>query len=448
VQTSITEKDVLNLLAEKKLTKVISLSSERYNPFDRKNPFSQEILYAPVQPHYLNYQKKLDKYFFDQSGNFQLYYVKNENQIEKKIASALKNYQEKYFLEIYVNSRTLEKILFVFFFVLFVLHSRLKLFFALSFSPLCTAFFIFPSYMLGVASLFFASALSIFFQYIEKDNYADSIKKDKFIILFFFFAIFCVFAEGLQTFLIFLACVSVSFLGIIFYKLVQKQFQKRKNFVPLTITGIQTIHLTQKFYQQYTLLCLIFIIFFSLSFTFNNSASSNSKSISQISIPKPTNIANKINFADFENLYTSSQESMINQILLISTYWDAAAFPFISMHQNQERTQFGNKLFYTVYKKQEDKSILKTEIDAIKFDTDFIEKLKKKIVSGSASIEKMIMQKNNFFTVSYSEIQRKTKILAISNIHFYDFLLSLAFSLIAFLINTIPITKRFLSLRK
>ncbi|MGL4981669.1 MAG: hypothetical protein ACRC4W_02210, partial [Treponemataceae bacterium] len=38
VQTSITEKDVLNLLAEKKLTKVISLSSERYNPFDRKNP--------------------------------------------------------------------------------------------------------------------------------------------------------------------------------------------------------------------------------------------------------------------------------------------------------------------------------------------------------------------------------------------------------------------------
>ncbi|MGL4986636.1 MAG: hypothetical protein ACRC5H_05790 [Treponemataceae bacterium] len=444
VESSIDEEKVLTLLASKKIEHVISFSTTRYNPFDRQNPFSKEILYAPVQPLYFEYQKKLDSYFFDQTGNFRLYYIKNERLLEKKITAAFTDFSGKYFFENSTTSRFFEKILFVIFLLFYLFQAKHKLFFIFASIPFVFTFIFFPEFMLCIASIFFINSFIIFLQYINKYHYIAALKKDKQIMLFLLFSLLTALAGGVTIFLIFLCCIIILLSGLFLYTLLKKQNQKKYFFIPLSITGVQTVHLAKNFYLKYSRYTLFFVIFFSILFALNTSTIDNAHSITQVAIPKPS-FHEKINdFSRFSELYEQSQPSMINSILIISTYWQMNVFPFVSIHNPNKNISFGEQIFYTQYQKEDNSTITKTENLVLTFDEIFIQTLFKKIKNFPLSIEKMILSNESFFTVSYAVSQRKTRNLSFSNIHLYNFLLSLSLGLIAFLVNSTHLTSFFL----
>ena len=398
VEKTISENEVLNYLSKIKIEKIVSISSPRSN-------FAPEM--TPVLPSSLfgTYVKNQDKYFYDKSGNYRLYYI------PKRIPSSkLKDAPFKIIQDLNATNYIFLFSFILFFYIFcafFYKNSRLK--FCLSSFPFLIYFFFNSSLQSLFASVFFLTAF-LLWNKTENRRYRFEVTiKNPYILTMISSSLICA-ALGLwKSFVLYLDTLVLCASIYVLFEQLQSVFSKKsEHFNYGRIVGSYWIPKvnSKTIYVFYTLCALIIV---SGILTFTIPLAKNKKSFSY-EIPCPSRTAKKgFSYAAYRK--AEKNGTYENQLPNLSNYvdqvWNGLSISYGSLNKKTYISPVKKKAtIYNLEYYEADGKIESQIVPIEKFSSSFIKKTISNIKKQDyATLETILVNQGGIYKVHYSGVK-------------------------------------------
>ena len=403
VPSSVSEKNVLKELEEQGINNTLSISSKSLCP---KNELT------PVTSFTLDYKDTIKKYFFDETQQYSLYYLKESRNLSTSLNQILKK-----------NGSTwrVERISLFAVLILIVPFSISIIFFVLSKRKLLYLLLQLPFLIFCCGSAEFAAALcaSIFpvvaysIQYYwQRPGWINFLISDLVTVVLILVILSSLiltvpFTKNFRIIFLGLFTFFASACALCFFFFLDKN-KTSSGFI--LINSAQTVSFTLKSKLELTALTALTIGVLALSFVAKDRFFS-SGGLAGLSLPVPHEYSKNagFSFSSYENLVTSESQARTLPDLadFVNLNWKTEVLPYVSLNAKFPPAYAGSEVSMPVYEYDEDSGRVSTERKIMyTFDESYFASVLSKIASSSEpSVEKMLFEQKHFVTVAYKQFR-------------------------------------------
>lgn len=361
--------------------------------------------YAPIVNFDDEYTTEIKKYFYDESKNYQIFYLKDEPQLQKKVQKLFfdKELTSGWRFETNSSVGYFGAIVpFIVAIVFFVLCKK-RIFFVLAQVSFLLASVFSP--MVQTCSIACVSAVIIYYvqHFWQKPSWIEYLKKDIFLRICAVLLVALAFSAGFKSLLFFALAIVPSIALILCYY----RYSEENKSVYTFITSAKTNRLSikQKLYLASTLMAsmLVLISFFAIKAQFFATGGLNG-----LSIPVPTQYNSESGFSHsrYEELVQQEKRSrsLPNLAHFIELKWYSAVYPYLPVSLPLEKPIFGAKVSIKEYHfEQKTSAIKESKKELFVFDDAYLQSVFDEIALHPFTAEYLLAQQQQFVTVAYKQ---------------------------------------------
>lgn len=403
VPSSVSEKAVLKELESQGISGTLSISSKSLCP---KNELT------PVTSFAINYKDTIKKYFYDETQQHNLYYLKESRNLSTSLKQIIKK-----------NGSTwrVERISFFAVLILIFPFSISVIFFVLSKRKLLYLFLQLPFLVFCCGSAEFAAALcaSVFpivaysIQYYwQRPGWVNFLISDLVTVVLILAMLSALiltvpFTKDFRIIFLGLFAFFASACAFCFFYFWNKN-KKQTGFI--LINSAQTVSFSLKSKLELTALSALMAGILALSFIAKDRFFS-SGGLAGLSLPVPHEYSKNAGFsyASYENLVTSESPARALPDLadFVNLSWKTDVLPYVSLNAKFPPAYSGSEVSMPVYEYDEDSGRVSTERKILyTFDESYFASVLAKIDSSpEPSVEKMLFSQKHFVTVAYKQFR-------------------------------------------
>ena len=378
VEKSVSENDVLDLLADENCDDVISLSNQ-YLPF-----VSNVISYIPEDNS--SYLERKKMYFTDRDSKYNLFYFPSEK--EKAVYRIVSKLGSEKKVSCGVNSRIRFPLLCFFVslivYIIFTVFCDKKFFFLVSQLPVVLLSFSQPFYIVSCSSILFMTSYFLAMKIYNRKKNWNIIKKNPLILVFLFLSLL---ASLLISFKVFLLS-ALSFGSAVSFLFTYDWFESvftHSNFTYVKIIPASRINLLSRkniknVYVQ-TAATFVLLVLFLITQKINSSKNEKLK----LPMPSLQAVSSENKLPDIDDFY--------------EWVWNITMYPYMNLNSNNNKYE----IYYPRYKMNENNTI-ETYYDRYVYDSSFKNEVDKKLdLVDNTSLEYFLKKQGNNITVSYTD---------------------------------------------
>ena len=403
VPVSVSEKKVLDELESQGISGTVSISSVSLCP---KNELT------PVTSFEMSYRESIKKYFFDETQQNSLFYLKESGNLGSKVKQIIKKTGSSWRVERISLFAVLILIFpFGFSIVFFILSKRklLYLFLQLPFLVFCCGSAEFAAAL--CASIFPIVAYSIQY-YWQRPGWVNFLISDLVTVVLVLMMLSSLiltvpFTKDFRIIFLGLSAFFAAACALCFFFFIDKN-KMQTGFI--LINSAQTVSFSLKAKLQLTALAVLTIGVLALSFTAKDRFFS-SGGLKGLSLPVPHEYYKNTGFSytAYENLITSESQARALPDLadFVNLNWKTDVLPYVSLNVKFPPAYAGSEVSMPVYEYDEDSGRVSTERKILyTFDESYFASVLSKIASSSEpSVEKMLFEQKHFVTVAYKQFR-------------------------------------------
>lgn len=403
VPASVPEKNVLKELESQGIRDTISISSKSLCP---KNELT------PVTSFEISYKENITKYFYDETQENNLFYLKESKNLSSRLKQIIKKTGSSWRVE-RISFFAILILIFPFGFsiVFFILSKRKLLYILLQlpFLVFCCGSAEFAAAL--CASLFPIVAYSIQY-YWQRPGWTNFLISDLVTVVLILAMLSSLiltvpFTKDFRIIFLGLSAFISSAAALLFFHFIDKN---KTNNGFILINSAQTVSFTLKSKLELTALAFLTIGILALSFTAKDRFFS-SGGLSGLSLPVPHEYYKNAGFSytAFENIVTSENHvrALPDLADFVTLNWKTDVLPYVSLNEKFPPAYAGSEVSMPVYEYDEDSGRVSTERKILyTFDESYFASVLSKLASNpEPSVEKMLFMQKHFVTVAYKQFR-------------------------------------------
>ena len=403
VPSAVSEKKVINELESHGITDTLSISTESLCP---KNEMT------PVTSFGLSYKDSIKKYFFDETQQYSLFYLKESRNLSTNLKQIMKKNGSTWRVErISVFAVLILIFPFSISIIFFILSKRKLLYFFLQlpFLVFCCSSTEFAAAL--CASIFPIVAYSIQY-YWQRPGWINFLISDLVTVVIVLIMLTSLiltvpFTKNLRIIFLGLFSFFAATCPLFFFHFID-QNKKQTGFI--LINSAHTVAFTLKSKLQLTVLSALMAGILALSFVAKDRFFS-SGGLAGLSLPVPHEYYKNAGFSYmvFENLVTSETQARALPDLadFVNLNWKTDVLPYVSLNTAFPPAYSNSEVSMPVYEYDEDSGRVSTERKILyTFDESYFDSVLAKVASSpKPSVEKMLFAQKHFVTVAYKQFR-------------------------------------------